>query len=84
MPCSVANTFVDENGLLFLPAAGSRSGGKVESAALAARYYHRDRCLFQGVPSHCFNFAALATSLTPTGYAMRYWGCSVRLVCLAQ
>ena len=71
MPCSVANTFVDENGLLFLPATDAPTGAYVSRTSY-------DRSMY-------LNAYFAANSLVIERWrGNRYNRNSVRLVCLAQ
>ena len=80
MPCSVANTFVDENGLLFLPAAGQRNGTEVTDYLDWGRYYSRT----SGAAGRAHVDEFSAAYGPELGGPYRYLGFSVRLVCLAQ
>ena len=83
MPCSVANTFVDENGLLFLPAALSRSGGALRGESAIAWYSSRYGFAYNG-NMWVTLLAANAAGLNAAYNYSSYVGSSVRLVCLAQ
>ncbi len=80
MPCSVANTFVDENGLLFLPAAGLSVGAVVSYAGTGGYYNHRSA--FSSTYSFYVQFGVAAFNPALSNNRERCY--SVRLVCLAQ
>ena len=81
VPCSVANTFVDENGLLFLPAACLRYGGVI----VVTSGYYWSRSLLNASWTDYVRFTA--SEFVPLYNNVWYKassGVSVRLGCLAQ
>ena len=81
-PCSVANTFVDENGLLFLPAAGHSVPGLDQLMGLEG-YYSSITAQSETFLNQLRFSSTLLKSATGD-YGWRYARISVRLVCLAQ
>ena len=82
MPCSVANTFVDENGLLFLPAAGHSGPGFDQLMGLEG-FYSSITALTEAFRNQLRFSSTLLKSATGD-YGYRFARISVRLVCLAQ
>ena len=86
VPCSVANTFVDENGLLFLPAAGVRWDVAIK--------YSNERGVYSVTttsnspnwldPLYFHASRIGGVDWNASGIMYRQAGMSVRLVCLAQ
>ena len=82
VPCSVANTFVDENGLLFLPAAGHSGPGFDQLMGLEG-FYSSITAQTETFRNQLRFSSTLLKSATGD-YGYRFARISVRLVCLAQ
>ena len=71
---------MEQNGAVFLPAAGGRYGTSVNNVGSGGSYWSAS-CYSSG---DAFTVGFFGSSLNPQGYYYRYYGQSVRLVCPAE